>query len=118
MDDLISRQAVNKIIDKWLSNPDYELKDHIYEMTKKIHELPSVEIKEEWIPVSERLPEEAGRYLCTVGASYRNPREMYYAPQEWADESDQTKWRSTDGSYVYDWFVIAWMPLPSPWKGE
>ena len=49
MSDLISRQAVNKIIDKWLSNPFYELKDHIYEMAKKIHEIPSVEIKGEWI---------------------------------------------------------------------
>lgn len=47
MSDLISRKAVNKIIDKWLSNPFYELKDHIYEMTKKIHELPSVENKGE-----------------------------------------------------------------------
>lgn len=46
MSDLISRQAVNKIIDKWLSNPFYELKDHIYEMTKKIHELPSADVRE------------------------------------------------------------------------
>lgn len=41
-EDCISRQAVNKIINKWLSHSDYELKDHIYDMTKKIHKLPSV----------------------------------------------------------------------------
>ena len=74
------------------------------------------ESKGEWIPVSERLPEKTGRYLCTVGTLYRNPREMYYAPQEWADKSDQAKWRSTDGSYVFDWFVKAWMPLPELYK--
>ena len=69
-----------------------------------------------WIPVSERLPKKTGRYLCTVGAEYRNPREMYYAPQEWANKSDDATWRSIDGSYVYDWFVKAWMPLPEPYK--
>ena len=72
----------------------------------------------EWIPVSERLPNKMGRYLCTVGAKYRNPREMYYAPQEWADNSDNATWKSVDGSYVYDWFVIAWMPLPEPYKEQ
>ena len=41
-EDCISRKAVDKIINKWLSHPDYELKDNIYDMTKKIHKLPSV----------------------------------------------------------------------------
>jgi hypothetical protein len=40
--DAISRKAVDKIINKWLSSPDYELKDGIYDMTKKIHKLPPV----------------------------------------------------------------------------
>ena len=77
-----------------------------------------VMIMSKWIPVSERLPEESGRYLCTVGAAYRNPREMIYAPQEWADKCDNATWKSTDGSYVYDWFVEAWMPLPEPYKAD
>ena len=41
-EDTIGRKAVDKIINKWLSHPDYELKDNIYDMTKKIHKLPSV----------------------------------------------------------------------------
>lgn len=72
--------------------------------------------KQEWIPCSERLPEETGIYLCTVGDTYRNPREMRYAPQEWADEIANATWRDTDGYYVFDWFVEAWMPLPEPYK--
>ena len=40
----ISKDKVNKIINKWLSNPYYELKDNIYDMTKAIHELPSISI--------------------------------------------------------------------------
>ena len=76
------------------------------------------QITDDWIPCSERLPEKMGRYLCTVGANFRNPREMYYAPQEWADKSDDATWRSVDGSYVFDWFVTAWQPLPEPYKAE
>ena len=86
----------------------------IYEALENIQ---SADRPQDWIPCSERLPEETGRYLCTVGAPYRNPREMYYAPQEWADKSDHATWRSIDGSYVFDWFVEAWQPLPEPWKG-
>lgn len=71
-----------------------------------------------WISCSERLPEKTGIYLCTVVAPYRNPREMLYAPQLWADESDNATWRNTDGIYVYDWFVEAWMPLPEPYEGD
>ena len=61
-----------------------------------------------WIPVSERLPKENGRYLCTVGTDYRNPREMYYEPK---GKNNRT-WASLDRTYVEDCFVIAWMPLP------
>ena len=112
-DDCISRKAVLELAAKGnlVSNSNYE------SVRKAINNLPSVSIRNQrWIPISERLPEKEGRYLCTVGSNHRNPREMYYAPQEWAKESDNATWRSTDGSYVYDWFVEAWMPLPEPYK--
>ncbi|MDT3387702.1 MAG: hypothetical protein LIR46_08090 [Bacteroidota bacterium] len=47
--DCISRKAVERIINKWLSHSDYELKDHIYSMTEKIHNLPSVTPQEPFI---------------------------------------------------------------------
>lgn len=74
--------------------------------------------KSRWIPCSERLPEKEGRYLCSVCAPYRNPREMIYAPSEWNKDRYDATWRSTDGAYVLDWFVGAWMPLPSPYREE
>ena len=53
--DCISRKAVERIINKWLSHSDYELKDHIYSMTEKIHNLPSVTPQEpktgHWIDI-------------------------------------------------------------------
>ena len=55
-----------------------------------------------WIPVSERLPEENGRYLC----SYK------YKEGECIDFGS-----FKDGT----WYVkgaVAWMPLPEPYKAE
>lgn len=70
--------------------------------------LTAVDVAPQWIPVTERLPEEEGTYLVTytdggvteVGSSIYLQRE--------------------DGSEPYwDYFVVtAWMPLPEPYKGS
>ena len=112
MDDLIRRSDAIKAMAKAVGHIVYDaeaVSQHV------MNSIPAVEPKQEWIPCEERLPEEMGIYLCTVGAPYRNPREMYYAPQAWADKSDNATWRSIDGSYVFDWFVEAWQPLPEPY---
>ncbi len=71
-DDFVSRKAVEKIINKWLSHPDYELKDSIYDMTKKIHKLPSVTPKEKtghWILADKQNKEDVVndnfRFICS-----------------------------------------------------
>ena len=56
-----------------------------------------------WIPVTERLPEEDGRYLCT----YKN--------DAYGDGICIDFGLYEDG----EWYVsgaIAWMPLPEPYK--
>lgn len=116
--DCISREAVERIINKWLSHSDYELKDHIYSMTKKIHNLPSVTPqKPKWIPVSERLPDTDDAVLC------------WYEYYHWSQGKVIPEYGL--GSYFKEtkaWFgevangkdvrVIAWMPLPEPYKRE
>ena len=55
------------------------------------------EPKTGWIPVSERLPEKSGQYLVTV-------KKGYMLLGLWCGIKD-------------DWInVIAWMPLPEPYK--
>lgn len=77
-----------------------------------------------WIPVTERLPEKEGAYLCFVGAPYYMPiRVMKYQPKDLVAgaSSNEKLWRDStyEGSpYVYDWFVEYWMPLPEPPKEE
>jgi len=52
-----------------------------------------------WIPCSERLPEKDGEYLTTTEDGLCDV-ESY-----------------GDGEWFYD-DVVAWAPLPEPWKGE
>ena len=58
----------------------------------------------EWIPCSERLPEEDGYYLITLDF-------------EWGREIEIGLW--ADGEWLNDnrHVNIAWMPMIKPWKG-
>ena len=76
----------------------------------RIKALPSAQ---QWIPCSERLPEdvEIGEeyptvIFCTDKATYAGFYEHYLDGKWW-----------TEGDYTVDG-VIAWMPLPEPYKGE
>lgn len=64
----------------------------------------------EWIPCSERLPEESGTYTVTAydGAT----RRVTYAKYQ----KRLKRWELT-GARAY-WRVVAWMPLPKPYTKE
>ena len=71
---------------------------------------------QEWIPCSERLPEENGQYLITVKYVHVDGYDDIYAEHgEW-----------TDGKWDMFCFghcgkvenIIAWMPLPEPYQGN
>ena len=98
MDDLISRQAALDALEwKWAGKAAFDA----------IKALPTAEKKGEWIPVSERLPEEDGSYLvCGAkgGIYHANRRGVW-----WTQVGCGGKLVPT---------VVAWMPLPEPYKGE
>ena len=118
----IDADALKEWVENWVVKNKYY---HPYSKSNSIpipelhdilERIPTVEpIKHgQWIPCSERLPDKEGSYLCTVGSDYRNPREMIYAPNNFM--GNENTWKCPDGYYVFNWFVIAWMPMPKPFK--
>lgn len=68
----------------------------------------------EWIPCSEKLPEKDGSYLVCMSWNYCSIDVLM-----WADGWNCT--RRINGEVnresEMDEEIIAWMPLPEPWKG-
>lgn len=81
--------------------------DVISEVIGKINKQPKVG---EWIPCSERMPEKTGYYL--VQLSRKLPNEDY------ADRV-VVLYNGEDKEFMaYERLIIAWQPLPEPYKGE
>lgn len=78
-----------------------------------IEDAPSVTPKAEWIPVSERLPEDKTYVLTTIKVPNRiaHARSGWYEGGFFHNDNGDT-WKATDME------VIAWMPLPEPYKAE
>ena len=71
--------------------------------------IETVPSSQQWIPCSRELPKEEERsYWVCMEDGYQK----------------QCRWKRYEGKdcYIYAWHstmkVIAWMPLPEPWKGE
>lgn len=73
--------------------------------------------EQRWIPVTERLPPKyIGEWLCCTDDG-RVMALPYDTPGDGTKECIFYKW--DDNGYYYEVFnVVAWMPLPEPWKGE
>lgn len=80
-----------------------------YKMFERV--VDSIPQANQWIPCSEKLPEEDERVLVTdEDGEIEIARYEYNA---WAEDPTAEWW---DGEYRV--FPVAWMPLPEPWKGE
>lgn len=86
----------------------------------KINALPSAQPEQQWIPCSERLPDEdywmggtGKQFSATVLVTVSNREDE----DEWVDMS-----YTVDGEWMLELpmycKIVAWMPLPEPWKGE
>lgn len=110
MSDLIRREDAIKAVAQDLMyescvQSEYasdELSDWI-EVAKDILEgVPSADRPQEWIPCSERMPENGHYYLwCSDSGSVQRD---YY-------------WNGFEKAQEYGYNIVAWMPLPKPWKG-
>lgn len=125
MSDLISRQAVLDVLRNLAFDHIFQCGEYYGEDERQltiinagkaidvIESLPSAEPEQKWIPVSEALPD----YEDIVIVSIRD------------DSGDTPYSYTTAGFYVTDghlWIVdnevrrdiVAWMPLPQPYRAE
>ena len=107
MNDLISRQAAIDEIYTLFRESDFIHYNHgIADSLATLHKLPPAQ---QWIPVSERLPEKEGYYLLTVESLIAEAGSVVISrPYNGRGGFCDVYWNN----------VIAWMPLPEPYKEE
>lgn len=110
MSDLIERAKVNEIIDKLSGDDPLQASPSVWYGLHMIKNLPSAQ---RWIPVTERLPEPNEEDKAGF-------IKAYLVQDGWW--MDVARW---DGEYWVAWGygtvlknVIAWMPLPKPYRKE
>ena len=72
-----------------------------------------------WIPITDRLPDETGAYLVTVKS--KGPFGTHVIVGQWEQPEGQLTFDS-DNKGKWKWMgqheVIAWMPLPKPFEAK
>jgi len=131
-DDLISRQAVIDRINKQREHlqpdiyPQDEIGDAAYRICAEfIARLPSAQSEQRWIPCSERLPEEDVEVLITyrykegegdtslADIDITTYGQMYFGGNK---VGNHKHWRQPFEYFESNYEVVAWMPLPEPYK--
>ena len=125
--------TLNEAIKRYINNAEYERIHGSLQgclacrlLTERLKELKQLRKKTRWISVCERLPEEYGEYLIT----WKNPKypKTYIGicECEITDVYDHEHNRF-EVEWLFDGYittaypdskVIAWMPLPEPYKEE
>ena len=120
-EDAISKSDVFEILGNLMSIPydfDRQINEKdVSESMDEIRVLPSVtptRKKEEWISCDEKLPK--------PNELVDNVRKYYLIQDEYGDMHVasylRNGWISIDSFYTLEDDVIAWMPLPEPYKAE
>ena len=113
---MIDEKKLIEELEKWMNDTEY-LKEKYYGATQ---------FKDgtgEWIPCSERLPElhrvdmqSSGEYYMISESVIITDGESIGLTKYEVDDDDRKGWLECEFEGNED--VVAWMPLPEPYKGE
>ena len=116
MSDYISRQAAIDAIRASTSKYTGFMEMEMYtddDAVEAIEGVPSAQPEQHWIPCSDRLPNSRETVIVSIRDETGDTRYDYTA-HGWLT-TDKEYWIVDDEINNY---VIAWMPLPEPYKGE
>lgn len=117
-EDAISRQAALDIAFKYCPDDDgtcLEARSDLRNMLDEIEALPPAQPEQRWIPCSERLPEEPYGCLATVWDTNPVTMDEFENILPYFVGWDGEQWNDDDGEQC-PFEVVAWMPLPEPYK--
>lgn len=112
--DPISRQTLKDAFVETTLLEWEQLKKY-YPMLKVVDEVPSAQPEPQWIPCSERLPEDGEKHywVCT-DTGYQCECRWTNINHFWTDLTTNWHWHIMDiPQYSH---VVAWRELPEPWK--
>ena len=94
----------------WYRLSNYDVKHKLDGAINRIVDIIRKHMNDGWIPVEERLPEEAGTYIVNA----LNGERDIVTFAKW-----QNRYKRFDmtGARAY-WRIIAWRPLPEPYRPE
>ncbi len=107
----MTRERAIEVLKAWDLNWSDEFTANEFEQAFAMAISALSEIKEKWIPISERLPEKNEWVLVSI----KQPSGNCY--QE-IMRIDKYRGLWTDNFDYYADYVKAWMPLPEPYKAE
>ena len=92
--------------------------DKIREAIKTLT-VSSAQPEQRWIPVSERLPEDEYVLISKIPTKISGNKWSVAIAIRTADpRSRKIQWRDSGFGVIQDDKVLAWMPLPEPYKAE
>lgn len=125
--DCISRQAAIDALDKRFDSIPMNQTTEILLLRKDLRELPSAQPEQRWIPCSERFPEEDTEVLISYrykegegDTDHVNIDITSYGTVCFGGREIHTlkEWRQPFDYFHANYEVIAWMPLPEPYRED
>lgn len=115
-EDAISRQAVkDALVERTLL--EWEQLKTCYPMLEVVDEVPPTQPEQRWIPCEERLPkDEKNNYWVCTDTGYQCECRWTNINHIWTDLTTNWHWHIMDIPQYSA--VIAWMPLPAPYRKE
>lgn len=102
---IIDADYVLSKIGEYAMHPNEELVNNLAIAFDIVVDAPTIDAVSEWIPCSERLPEKSKQVMCCDKQGRVFTSAMTYINS------------NGEPSFGKHYGVIAWQPLPEPWKG-